>query len=82
MPTEELDTLLTGRPPRLTDSEPVCLAVAQALLGYHSEACWIRFAIEGAGARLGRRLLAMTCAIRHNRATGRPVTRSLIAYGH
>ncbi|WP_099899632.1 IS982 family transposase [Streptomyces sp. TLI_171] len=60
MTTEELDTLLTalyvqiddhlprtrwlGRPPRLTDSELVCLAVAQALLGFHSEARWIRFA--------------------------------------
>lgn len=58
--TTELDTLLTalyvaiddhlpgtrrlGRPPRLSDSELVCLAVAQALLGYHSEARWLRFA--------------------------------------
>ncbi|RPE31804.1 IS982 family transposase [Kitasatospora cineracea] len=60
MTTEELDTLLTalyvwiddhlprtrwlGRPPRLTDSELVCLAVTQVLLGFHSEARWIRFA--------------------------------------
>jgi hypothetical protein len=29
-----------------------------------------------------RRLLALTAAIWHNRATGRPVTRSLIAYDH
>jgi hypothetical protein len=58
--TEELNTLLTalyvlvddhlpktrwlGRPPRLSDSELVCLAVAQVLLGFHSEARWIRFA--------------------------------------
>ncbi len=27
-----------GRPPRLSDSELVCLAVAQAVLGFHSEA--------------------------------------------
>lgn len=27
-----------GRPPKLTDSELVCLAVAQALLGFRSEA--------------------------------------------
>ena len=56
----DLDTLLTalyvkiddeiggrrwlGRPPRLTDSELVCLAVAQALLGCESEARWLRFA--------------------------------------
>jgi hypothetical protein len=33
-----------GRPPLLNDSELVCLAVAQALLGYHSEARWLRFA--------------------------------------
>jgi Transposase DDE domain len=58
--TQDLDTLLTalyvkiddeiggarwmGRPPRLSDSELVCLAVAQALLGHHSEARWLRFA--------------------------------------
>ncbi|MFD8527815.1 IS982 family transposase [Streptosporangium canum] len=56
----DLDTLLTalyvkiddeiggtrwmGRPPLLSDSELICLAVAQALLGYHSEARWLRFA--------------------------------------
>jgi hypothetical protein len=58
--TTDLDTLLTalyvkiddeiggvrclGRPPRLSQSELVCLAVAQALLGYHSEARWLRYA--------------------------------------
>ncbi|GAA1558924.1 IS982 family transposase [Actinomadura kijaniata] len=58
--TTDLNTLLTalyvkiddeiggtrwlGRPPLLTDSELVCLAVAQALLGYTSEARWLRFA--------------------------------------
>ncbi len=31
-----------GRPPQLTDSELVCLAVAQALLGFESEARWLR----------------------------------------
>jgi hypothetical protein len=57
----DLDTLLTalyvkiddmlvqdqrpGRPPRLATAELVCLAVAQALLGFHSEHRWIRFAI-------------------------------------
>jgi Transposase DDE domain len=38
--------------------------------------------IEGVGARIGQRLLALTAAIWHNRATGQPVTRSLIAYDH
>ena len=35
-------TRCLGRPPLLSDSELVCLAVAQALLGYHSEARWLR----------------------------------------
>lgn len=58
--TTDLDTLLialyvkidddlagirrVGRPPQLTDSELVCLAVAQALLGYSSESHWLRAA--------------------------------------
>lgn len=58
--TNNLDALLTalyvkidaeiggtrwlGRPPRLTDSELVCLAVAQALLGFTSESRRLRFA--------------------------------------
>jgi hypothetical protein len=33
-----------GRPPLLTDSELVCLAVAQVLLGARSEAHWLRYA--------------------------------------
>ncbi|MER6249038.1 IS982 family transposase [Streptomyces griseorubiginosus] len=33
-----------GRPPRLTDAELVTLAVAQAMLGFHCEARWLRFA--------------------------------------
>jgi hypothetical protein len=31
-----------GRPPKLTDAELLTLAVAQALLGIHSEARWLR----------------------------------------
>jgi hypothetical protein len=31
-----------GRSPKLSDSELVCLAVAQVLLGYHSERHWLR----------------------------------------
>jgi hypothetical protein len=38
--------------------------------------------IEGVGARIAQRLFAMTAAIWHNRTTGQPVTRSLIAYDH
>ena len=33
-----------GRPPKLSDAELVCLAVAQVLLGFHVEHRWIRFA--------------------------------------
>jgi hypothetical protein len=63
--TQDLDTLVTalyvkiddelegvrwlGRPPKLTDSELVCLAVAQVLLGFHSEARWLRFACAHLG---------------------------------
>jgi hypothetical protein len=32
-----------GRPPRLSDSELVCLAVAQVLLGFSSQHHWLRF---------------------------------------
>jgi hypothetical protein len=35
--------------------------------------------IDGVGARIGQRILAMTAAIWHNRITGQPLTRSLIA---
>jgi len=37
---------------------------------------------DGVAARVGQRILALTAAIWHNRATGQPVTRSLIAYDH
>lgn len=33
-----------GIPPRITDAELITLAVMQALLGYHEEARWIRYA--------------------------------------
>ncbi|MFF8029622.1 IS982 family transposase [Streptomyces sp. NPDC007896] len=39
-----------GRPPLLSDSELVCLAVAQALLGFASEAHWLRFAHTNLGS--------------------------------
>jgi hypothetical protein len=35
-----------GRPPKLSASELLCLAVAQALLSQHSEARWIRYATK------------------------------------
>ncbi|MEU1539722.1 IS982 family transposase, partial [Actinacidiphila glaucinigra] len=33
---------LPGRPPKLSHSELLCLAAMQALLGFHSEARWLR----------------------------------------
>lgn len=38
--------------------------------------------VSGVGARIAQRILALTAAIWHNRATGQPITRSLIAYDH
>ncbi len=38
--------------------------------------------LTGVTARVAQRLLALTAAIWHNRGTGQPVTRSLIAYDH
>jgi hypothetical protein len=38
-----------GRPPRLADSELICLAVAQVLLGYDSERRWLRAVTDRLG---------------------------------
>jgi hypothetical protein len=38
--------------------------------------------IQGVTVRVLQRLLALTAAIWHNRRTGQPVLRSLIAYDH
>jgi hypothetical protein len=38
--------------------------------------------LTGVTTRVARRLPALTAAIRHDRATGRPITRSLIAHDH
>jgi hypothetical protein len=34
---------LPGRPPKLSHAELICLAVMQAMLGFHSEARWLRY---------------------------------------
>lgn len=46
-----------GRPPKLTDAELLCLAVAQVLLGFPSARHWIRFA----HARLGHLFRYRAC---------------------
>jgi hypothetical protein len=38
--------------------------------------------LTGVTTRIAQRLLALTAAIWHNRATGQPITRSLIAYDY
>ena len=38
--------------------------------------------LTGVTTRVAQRLLALTAAIWHNRATGQPLTRTLIAYDH
>jgi hypothetical protein len=38
--------------------------------------------LTGVTVRVAQRLLALTAAIWHNRATAQPITRSLIAYDH
>ena len=40
---------LPGRPPKLSHAELICLAVMQAMLGYHSEARWLRYARKHLG---------------------------------
>jgi hypothetical protein len=42
-----------GRPPRLSDSELLCLAIAQVLLGFPSTRHWIRFASSRLGHLFG-----------------------------
>jgi hypothetical protein len=52
-----------GRPPKLTDAELVCLAVAQVLLGVGSERRWLRLA----GRRLGHLFPYLPTASAYNR---------------
>ena len=52
-----------GRPPKLSDAELVCLAVAQVLLGFASERRWLRFA----GQRLGHLFPYLPTASAYNR---------------
>jgi hypothetical protein len=52
-----------GRPPRLSDAELVCLAVAQVLLGYRSERHWLR----AVNTRLGHLFPYVCGQAAHNR---------------
>jgi hypothetical protein len=44
--------------------------------------CTAAAAWPGVTVRVAQRLLALTAAIWHNRATGQPVTRSLVVHDH
>jgi Transposase DDE domain len=52
-----------GRPPKLSDAELVCLAVAQVLLGFDTERRWLRFASR----RLGHLFPYLPTASAYNR---------------
>jgi hypothetical protein len=68
---------LSGRAPRTPSTTVGSLFKGQLDLELHG-GC----SLTGVTARVAQRLLALTAAIWHNRATGQPVTRSLIAYDH
>jgi hypothetical protein len=57
-----------GRPPKLSDAELLCLAVAQVLLGFASERRWLRFAHARLGHLFPCLLTASACNRRLRRA--------------
>jgi len=65
-----------GRPPRLSDSELVCLAVAQVLLGCNSERRWLRFASSRLG-HLFPYLPGQPAYNRRLRAAARPLAHAI-----
>ena len=65
-----------GRPPRLSDSELVCLAVAQVLLGCNSERRWLRFA-SGRLGHLFPYLPGQPAYNRRLRAAARPLAHAI-----
>jgi hypothetical protein len=66
-----------GRPPKLTDAELVCLAVAQVLLGFDTERRWLRFA----GQRLGHLFPYLPTASAYNRRLRRAAVLVALALG-
>ena len=99
--TTDLNTLLTalyvkiddhlagrrrmGRPPKLTDAELVTLAVAQALLGFTSEARWLRFLPAAVARRVPVRarpirLLPPPARRAASGSSGRPTATAAIWY--
>ena len=66
-----------GRPPRLSDAELVCLAVAQVLLGFGSERRWLRFAHQ----RLGHLFPYLPTASAYNRRLRRAAPLVCLAIG-
>ena len=82
-----------GRPVRISDSELICLAIAQVLLRQWVESAFDTLkdqlslerhggrTLAGLVSRVARRLLALAAAILHNWSIGEP-GRSLVAYDH
>jgi hypothetical protein len=66
-----------GRPPKLSDAELVCLAVAQVLLGVASERRWLRLA----GQRLGHLFPYLPTASAYNRRLRRAAPLVALAIG-
>jgi hypothetical protein len=74
-----------GPPLRRAAPQPICQlieSVNDTLKGQLDLELHGGRSIDGVAARIGQRLLALTAAIWHNRATGQPLTRSLTAYDH
>jgi hypothetical protein len=70
-----------GRPPRLSDSELVCLAVAQVLLRCDSERRWLRFA-SGRLGHLFPYLPGQSAYNRRLRAAARPLAHAIRHLAH
>nr|WP_228684747.1 transposase [Amycolatopsis thermoflava] len=87
--SRELDHYLTERGVRLVrpsyrnrkphPGEPLLKSIRQLIESVNDT---LKGQLNRVGVRIAQRLLALTAAIWHNRATGQPTTRSLTAYDH
>ncbi|MCZ3388521.1 MAG: hypothetical protein LH645_05240 [Actinomycetia bacterium] len=71
-----------GITPKISDAEPITLAMMHGLLGYTGQLDLGHHGgrtIAGVCTRVAQRVLALTAAIWHNDALGLPVRRSMTA---